>query len=69
MIHLFFSHDSWFHSLRDDVIHDSFTFFNSDSWFKISLPPPRLHANLLSFLSERPPVIFIIHARIIHSLF
>ena len=40
-------HDSfifcpWFtiHSLRDDVIHDSFTFFSRDSWFKIPLPPP-----------------------------
>ena len=28
------------HSLRDDVIHDSFTFFSRDSWFKIPLPPP-----------------------------
>ena len=30
------------HSLRDDVIHDSFTFFSRDSWFKIPLPPPVL---------------------------
>ena len=38
------------HSLRDDVINDSFTFFSRDSWFKIPLPPPK---QLICFVFRR----------------